>query len=259
MSWGKVQKLNHYLHLYMKALTSFKYISALLLSAIVSLPSLAQDKEKKEDKKAGEAEMMAMMMEMAKLGDNHKLLQEGAGTWSYKVKWWMNPDAAPTESKGTSVARAVMGGRYVITDHSGKFQMPGADGKMTEMDFKGMATEGYDNPKKKFVSSWIDNMGTGIMNSEGTYDPATKTLTYTGEYTPMPGMTTKMRQLVKITNHDHRTMEFFEDRGGKEVKTMEINYTRKSVVSDAETVAPAAKTVAPAAKTKNAGATEYIP
>lgn len=97
-----------------------------------------------------------------------------------------------------------------------------------DAEFKGMAVEGYDNAKKKFVSSWIDNMGTGIMNSEGTYDPAEKTLTYLAEYETMPGMKTKMRQVIKITDKDHRRMEFFEDREGKEVKTMEITYERKS-------------------------------
>ncbi len=71
-------------------------------------------------------------------------------------------------------------------------------------------------------------MGTGIMNSEGSYDPAAKTLTYLAEYEPMPGMKTRMRQVIKITDKDHRTMEFFEDRAGKEVKTMEITYERKS-------------------------------
>ena len=40
--------------------------------------------------------------------------------------------------------------------------------------------------KKKFVGSWVDNMGTGIMFSEGTYDPATKTFTYTSESNPFP-------------------------------------------------------------------------
>ena len=99
---------------------------------------------------------------------------------------------------------------------------------MMDTPFVGMSIEGYDNVKKKFVSSWIDNMGTGIMNSEGTYDPASKTLTYFAEYEPMPGMKTKTRQVLKLTDKDHRTLEFFEDRGGKEVKTMEIGYTRKS-------------------------------
>jgi hypothetical protein len=65
------------------------------------------------------------------------------------------------------------------------------------------------------------------MQSEGTYDPATKTLTYTSEYEPMPGMKTKVRELLKIPDKDHHTLEFYEDRGGKEVKVMEIIYTRQ--------------------------------
>ena len=204
-----------------------------VVTAIV-LPVLGQDKESKEgglkagDKKPSESEMMAMMMEMAKTGENHKHLQEKAGTWSYTVKWWMSPDAPPTVSSGTMVARPVMDGRYLISENSGKMQMPGADGKMMDMEFKGMGVEGYDNAKKKFVASWIDNMGTGIMNMEGTYDAATKTLTYLAEYEPMPGMKTKMRQVIKMADKNHHMMEFFEDRGGKEVKTMEISYVRKS-------------------------------
>jgi hypothetical protein len=212
----------------MKPKTSLKYLSAVLLSATLSLPSFADDQPKKDDKKSGEGDMMAMMMELAKPGENHKLLEGVVGKWSYSVKYWMSPDAPPSESAGTSVARAVMGGRYVITDHTGKMQMPGPDGKMMDMEFKGMAVEGYDNAKKKFVSSWIDNMGTGIMNSEGTYDAARKTFTYLAEYEPMPGMKTKVRETIKVTDKDHRTFEFFEDRGGKEVKTMELNYSRKA-------------------------------
>jgi hypothetical protein len=30
--------------------------------------------------------------------------------------------------------------------------------------------------KKMFSSSWVDNMGTGIMNMEGTWDEATKSI-----------------------------------------------------------------------------------
>lgn len=205
-----------------------RYLTIIAVSGAICLPTMAaDDKKEKSDKQPGEAEMMAMMMEMAKPGENHKMLQDGVGTWSYVAKWWMSPDAPPSESKGTSVGRSAMDGHYVITDHTGKMQMPGPDGKMMDMDFKGMAIEGYDNAKKKFVSTWIDNMGTGIMSMEGTYDSATKTLTYTGEYEMMPGTKTKMRQTIKYTDKDHRLYEFYEDRGGKEVKTMELTYTRK--------------------------------
>jgi len=107
-----------------------------------------------------------------------------------------------------------------------RFGVPGPDGKMMDMEFKGTATDGYDNVKKKFVSSWIDNMGTGIVISEGTYDTATKTFTYYAETEMMPGMKTKIRQVLKIADNDHHTLEFYEDRGGQEVRTMEIKYAR---------------------------------
>jgi hypothetical protein len=121
-----------------------------------------------------------------------------------------------------------MDGRYFISEHSGKFQMPGPDGKAMEMDFKGVSTEGYDNAKKKFVATWIDNMGTGIMFLEGTYDSMNKTFTYRGEEEMIPGTKTKVREVIRITDNDHHVLEWYEDRGGTEVKTMEIAFTRKS-------------------------------
>jgi hypothetical protein len=175
------------------------------------------------------AAMMKQMIELAKLNDNHKLLGDLAGTWSYKVRYWMNPDpkAPPTESSGTSVTKATMGGRYFVTDATSMMKMPGADGKMKDVPFKGMAVDAYDNVKQKFVNSWIDNMGTGILTTEGTYDPATKTLTYIGEMEMMPGMKQKVRETIKIVDKDHHTFEWYEDRGGQQAKTMEIDYTRK--------------------------------
>jgi hypothetical protein len=172
------------------------------------------------------AEEMKQMMEMAKLNENHKLLASMAGTWSYTVKMWMDPNGKPTESTGTAVRKSVMDGRYLTGDYSGKFKMPGADGKMTDMNFKGMSMDAYDNVKKKFISGWVDNMGTGIMITEGTYDAATKTFTYTGEFEMMPGMKSKVREVIKMPDATHMTMEYYEDRGQGEIKSMEISYTK---------------------------------
>ena len=85
--------------------------------------------------------MMTQMMELSKPNENHKLLADLAGTWSYTVKFWMNPDpnAKPEESKGTAVRKSMMDGRYFVMDVTGKMQMPGPDGKKKEMTFKGMA------------------------------------------------------------------------------------------------------------------------
>jgi Protein of unknown function (DUF1579). len=174
-----------------------------------------------------EAEMMKQMVELSKLNENHKLLADLNGSWNYTVTMWMAPNAPPMKSTGTAVRKSTMGGRYIMMDVTGKMKMPGPDGKLKDFTFQGHGMEGYDNVKKKFVGSWIDNMGTGIVLSEGDYDPATKTFTYTSDMEPVPGMKTRVRETLKVTDKDHMVFEWYENRGGQEVKTMEIDYTRK--------------------------------
>ena len=170
---------------------------------------------------------MKQMMELSKTNENHKILGEMAGTFNYTVKMWMDPSGKPTESTGLAVRKMIMDGRYLHGEYSGKFKMPNAEGKITEMPFKGNSLDAYDNVKKKFISAWIDNMGTGIMLSEGTYDAATKSFTYTGEYEAMPGMKSKVREVITMTDKDHHSMQYYEDRGQGEMKSMEITYSRK--------------------------------
>ena len=225
------------------------FLTTLFTAALIALPSFAQSPATSPAAAGGKvvntgqvavpaqpagaqpnpAEMMKQMMELSKLNENHKLLSSLDGTWNCNVKMWMDGDTSkkPDVSKSTAVRKSIMDGRYVVMDVTGKMQMPGADGKMKDITFKGMGMEGYDNVKKKFVGTWMDNMGTGIMMSEGDYDPATKTFTYTGEMEMMPGMKQKIREVVKITDKDHMDFEYYEERGGKEVKTMEISYTRQ--------------------------------
>jgi hypothetical protein len=166
-------------------------------------------------------------MALAQPNENHKLLAQLAGDWNYKLTFWMAPGLPPSESTGTSVCKLIMDGRYLLANISGKFAMPGPDGQMQDVDFKGMAIDAYDNVKQKFFSTWIDNMGTSIEMLEGTYDPATRTFTYQTEEEPMPGVKKKARELVKLGDPNHYTLEWYEDQGGKEVKTMQISYTRQ--------------------------------
>ena len=214
-------------------------LAVLVAAALTTSPSLAQFSPTSpsaspaataagQPSAADMQKMMEQMMELGKPGENHKLLAEMAGSWSYTMKMMMDPTTSkPSESKGTATRKAIFDGRYFTFDVSGKFQMPGKDGKPVDMNFKGKATEGYDNVKKKFISSWIDNMSTMMMNSEGTYDADTKTFTYNAQCEMMPGMPVKMREVIKVVDKDHHTFEMYEDRGAGETKTMEINYTRK--------------------------------
>ena len=44
----------------------------------------------------------------------------------------------------------------------------------------------------------------------------------------MPGMKTKVREVVKVVDEGHMMLEWYENQGGQEKKTMEISYTKKS-------------------------------
>src|SRR5438552_18772411 len=88
-------------------------------------------------------EMMKQMMELSKLNENHKLLYSLDANWNFTIKMWMNPDpnAPPQESQGTATHKTIMGGRSIMMDVTGNMQMPGADGKMKDRQFKGMGLE----------------------------------------------------------------------------------------------------------------------
>jgi hypothetical protein len=201
--------------------------SAAASSPTTSTTTVAPNEPTASATQPNEADMMKQMMEIAKLNENHKLLADLNGTWSYTIKFWPAPGAPPQESNGTAVRKSMMGGRYFVMDVTGKMEVPAPDGKMKPLEFKGHGIEGYDNAKQKFVATWCDNMSTGIMMAEGTYDPATKSLTYTSEYEPIPGMKQQVRETLKLTDKDHMNLEWYENRGGQEAKTMEIAYSRR--------------------------------
>lgn len=177
-----------------------------------------------QDKKAAEAgahkddPMMAKWMEFATPGDAHKLLATMVGKWNLKVKMF-EPNKPPTEEPATSESKMILGGRY-LEDHT--------RGTFMGQPFEGQGITGYDNLKKKYCGTWVDNFGTGIMPLEGTYDASTKTFTYASESPDvMTGKYTKSRMVDKITDNDHWTMQMFGNGpDGKEMMMMEIDYTR---------------------------------
>jgi hypothetical protein len=191
---------------------------AMLCLLMVVAPVMAQDK-KAESKGPSEADMAAMMA-AAQPGENHKHLSQMAGDWEVITKAWMAPGQPPMESTGTMHAEMMMGGRYVQHHWKGSFG---------NMPFEGQGTEAYDNMTKKFVSSWIDNMGTGIMMSTGTCDEAGKVCTQVGDtMDPMSGQSMTMKSVITWADNNHFKNEMFvKDAAGNEMKMMEITASRK--------------------------------
>ncbi|QPH38416.1 DUF1579 domain-containing protein [Pedobacter endophyticus] len=149
----------------------------------------------------------------------HKMLAKSDGTWDEEISMWMNPDGPPTVSKSVAVNKMILGGRYQQSTHTGNF-----DG----MPFEGISTVAFDNARKVYISTWIDNMGTGMMILEGTYNEASKTLTQTGKmYDPSVGKEIDVKEITKFIDEDNQLMEMFHTKNGKDVKTMAIKFTRK--------------------------------
>jgi hypothetical protein len=166
-----------------------------------------------------EAAMMEKWAAFMTPGENHERLNFKVGKWEGVVKHWMDPAAPPEEAPATAEYSWIMDGRYLQNRVNGDFG---------GMPFNGQAWEGYDNIKKKFFWVWIDNMGTGIMVGEGTYDEATKSFKHTFEQPdPMTGKYVKGRSVERVIDKDHFVSEMYgPGPDGKEFKMMEITYTR---------------------------------
>jgi len=151
-------------------------------------------------------------------GDVHKMLAKSDGKWTHQSTMWMDPSAPPMKSSGTCMNKMIMGGRYQLSNYTGT---------MMGKPFEGMGLLGYDNKKQTFTSTWIDNMGTGTMTMEGTWDDATKTISFKGTCVdPMSGQDMPVREEFTIVDDNHHKMEMYQTMGGKENKMMEIVFTR---------------------------------
>ena len=189
----------------------FMVFPVLFFTAAFCFSSYAQDEKNKD-------EMMKAWQEYMTPGPMHQMLAKGIGNWTANIKMWEDPSKPPTESSGTSEVKSILGGRYFEGTYVGTFN---------GMEMNGRDITGYDNAKKKFFNTWIDNFGTGIMYLEGTYDEGTNTFTYAGtEVDPMSGKDLPVRETFKQVDADHQHMEMFMTENGQEFKTMEIDYTR---------------------------------
>ena len=157
-------------------------------------------------------------------GKNHEMLAKSTGVWKGKSTMWMGPGMEPPmKSECTSTITTVMDGRYTKNVIEG--DMPGMG------PFHGLGFNGFDNVSQKFVSSWIDNHSSGIMNGTGELSADGKTMTWIYTYNcPIRKAPAKMREVHRYTSDNAMTFEMYGDdpKTGKEYKMMEIQFTRKS-------------------------------
>jgi len=211
----------------MKTRQFFSLCAVMPLPVIFAGLLLAQDKPAKDAKPGKDApsvnveEMTKKWMAAATPGAAHKALESQAGEWDIASKMWMpGSEEAPTETKGTANTKWILGGRFLQSD---------VTSEMMGMPMTGLGITGYDNFKKKYVTFWIDSLGTAMYTAEGTADAAGKVFTYHGKMDePATGEKAKdVKYVHRVLTADKHVFEIHDVALGTKSKVMEMTYTRK--------------------------------
>jgi len=188
------------------------------LSVLLTV-SVAMAKDKKPEKQMDPQAMMEVYQKLATPGEPHKLFATLAGSWTTTTKEWMEPGKPPTESTGTAEMKMLLDGRFLYQEYTSQ---------MMGQPFSGIGIDGYDNLRKRYVTTWIDTWGTGIFQMEGTANADGKTITLKGRHDEPGGGHMTHRAVWKIVDSNTQTFDMYgTHHGGKEMKVLEITYTRK--------------------------------
>lgn len=189
-------------------------VLALVLSVAIG-PAAAQEGANSPSPE----EIARIMAEVGTPGPEHERLAQLAGSWTYTCKLWMDPSQPAIETKGTVERKPILGGRFLEETYTGT----GPDGKP---GFEGRNLLGYDNAQKKYTSTFICSIGTGVCTGLGVADES-GTLTYqTQAYCPVKQGTMHGKDVVRIAS-DKVVIESYWIEDGKEIKAMELVSVRQ--------------------------------
>lgn len=172
------------------------------------------------DPKATPDPKMEAFIKASTPGAEHQMLAKYAGQWDHTVSWWMDANAKPEVSKGSSEIAMIMGGRFL--EHK-------VSGTSMGQPFSGLGITGYDNVQKHFSTIWLDNMGTGMMNGKANFDKDKNALVDQGSFScPMSQTGTKEYRAVWTmpANNTFKYEMYVTDDSGKEFKMMQIDYVK---------------------------------
>lgn len=168
-----------------------------------------------------QAKEMQAWMEASMPNEHHKILAQMEGEWTYDMKWYEEHSEQPMETKGKCSRKMIMDGRYLVSTYEGEGMMPG-------MPFRGISTMTYDNVQKKYVESWIDNMSTMIMISEGQADESGKKITMTSNFLEPTGKKAQHKWESTMLNNNKCAMMAWDMTDGTPRKMLEMTMERSN-------------------------------
>lgn len=154
-------------------------------------------------------------------GEAHARLAQRTGVWKLTTRTWSDPSEEPVVTETTAIRSMILGGRCLEERVVGEIQ---------GMPFESRGYLGYDNVTHRWWSTWMDTLSTAVVVTTGTSDPDAKEIVLAGEYSdPLTGQQRQVRTVVRFVDRDTEEFEWWERRGDREVKTMEILYQRQGL------------------------------
>jgi Protein of unknown function (DUF1579) len=192
---------------------------AVCASLLTTVISARQPEPAKPKAVPDYAAMMAKAKKYTEPGEHHKVLERFLGQWKTETRMFMAGKATPAE-KGTAEFGWLMKGRWLKSEWSGK---------MMGRPLQGFLLLGYDNFRQSYVTTYVTNMDTAMLHSEGRMDPGGKALLSYGpldEY--LTGEVAKMVKYVwRFPSEDKMTFEIHDlPIGEHNTKVMEVAYSR---------------------------------
>ena len=136
-----------------------------------------------------------------------------AGDWKANYIMWMDTSSASMNFQ-LSVHNDMKMNNLFFTSYY--------TGTVMEMAYEAISTIGYDLKKGKYETTWIDNMNSGIDYMEGKASADKKKIEFRGT-----SGGDAQRQVLTLTDATHQKIEVFTMMNGKEMKTIEIDLTKK--------------------------------
>lgn len=93
------------------------------------------------------------------------VLEKDVGAWDGETEVRPGPGAAVIAHRSV-ITKRLVGGKWLVAEYR------------ADSGFEGHGVYGWDAGKGQYTGVWVDSMQTAIARSEGTWDPATRTLTF---------------------------------------------------------------------------------
>ena len=152
-------------------------------------------------------------------GDAHERLAQFLGEWETETALTMY--GKTMKSKGTAKTRWLVEGRWLLTEMAGE---------MMGQPVETFVVHGFDNFKKKYVTTMVDSLTTHMLRAEGIYNTHTEAF-YTFGLMDEP-LTMEhdktVRYVTKFSGKDSYTFEIHDlDINVDDNKVVETKFRRK--------------------------------